>query len=34
MDLEKSKGLIYGLAIGDAMGKATEFMSLSAIKMW
>jgi len=32
MDLDKSKGMIYGLAIGDALGRPTEFMSLSAIK--
>ncbi len=27
-----AKGIIYGLAIGDAMGKPTEFISLSEIK--
>lgn len=32
MDLDKAKGMIYGLAIGDALGRLTEFMSLSAIK--
>jgi len=32
VDMEKAKGLIFGLAIGDAMGRVTEFMSLSAIK--
>ena len=31
-DAEKAKGVIYGLAIGDALGYPTEFMSLSAIK--
>jgi len=32
MDIDKAKGIIYGLAIGDALGRLTEFMSLSAIK--
>jgi len=32
MDLNKAKGIIYGLAIGDALGRPTEFMSLSQIK--
>jgi ADP-ribosylglycohydrolase len=32
MDIDKAKGIIYGLAIGDALGRPTEFMSLSAIK--
>ena len=32
MDLDKAKGVIYGLAIGDALGYPTEFMSLSSIK--
>lgn len=32
MDLEKAKGIIFGLAIGDAVGYPTEFMSLSQIK--
>jgi ADP-ribosylglycohydrolase len=32
MDLEKAKGIIFGLAIGDALGCPTEFMSLSRIK--
>jgi len=32
MDLNKAKGMIYGLAIGDASGRLTEFMSLSTIK--
>jgi ADP-ribosylglycohydrolase len=32
MDIDKAEGIIYGLAIGDALGKDTEFMSLSSIK--
>ncbi len=32
MDLNKAKGIIFGLAIGDALGYPTEFMSLSQIK--
>ncbi|MEA1876979.1 MAG: ADP-ribosylglycohydrolase family protein [Bacteroidota bacterium] len=32
MDLEKAKGLIYGLAIGDALGLPTEFLALDSIK--
>jgi len=32
MDIDKSKGIIYGLAIGDAFGMPTEFLSLSQIK--
>lgn len=32
MDEDKAKGLIFGLAIGDALGYPTEFMSLSRIK--
>ena len=32
MEIKKSKGLIFGLAIGDALGYPTEFMSLSQIK--
>jgi len=32
MDTNKAKGVIYGLAIGDALGRPTEFMSLSGIK--
>ena len=32
MDLDKARGVIYGLAIGDALGRPTEFMSLSQIK--
>jgi ADP-ribosylglycohydrolase len=31
-DLGKAKGIIYGLAIGDALGYPTEFMSLDHIK--
>jgi ADP-ribosylglycohydrolase len=30
--INKIKGLIYGLAIGDAMGKPTEFITLEKIK--
>jgi ADP-ribosylglycohydrolase len=32
MSLNKSKGVIYGLTIGDALGRPTEFMSLSQMK--
>jgi ADP-ribosylglycohydrolase len=32
MDEEKAKGMIYGLAIGDALGYAVEFISLDQIK--
>jgi ADP-ribosylglycohydrolase len=32
MDLNRVKGVIYGHAIGDALGRLTEFMSLSEIK--
>ena len=32
MSLEKAKGVILGLAIGDAMGAPAEFMSLDQIK--
>lgn len=32
MDADKAKGIIFGLAIGDALGFPTEFMSLSTIK--
>lgn len=32
MDLKKAKGMIYGLAIGDALGMPTEFLSLEEIK--
>lgn len=31
-DLDKVRGLIFGLAIGDALGYPTEFMSLNRIK--
>ena len=31
-ELSKAKGMIFGLAIGDALGYPTEFMPLSAIK--
>ena len=31
-DLDKAKGVIYGLAIGDALGRATEFLHLPDIK--
>ena len=31
--LEKVKGIIYGLAIGDALGASTEFLSLAQIKL-
>ena len=31
-DLEKARGLIFGLAIGDALGYPTEFMTLDRIK--
>jgi len=32
MDSNKVKGIIFGLAIGDALGFPTEFMSLPQIK--
>jgi ADP-ribosylglycohydrolase len=32
MELEKAKGVVFGLAIGDALGRPTEFMSLIQIK--
>ncbi len=32
MNLNKASGIIFGLAIGDALGYPTEFMSLSQIK--
>ncbi|MEW6664332.1 MAG: ADP-ribosylglycohydrolase family protein [Thermodesulfobacteriota bacterium] len=32
MDLDRAKGVIYGLAIGDALGAPTEFMKLDQIK--
>jgi len=31
-DLDKAKGVIYGLAIGDAMRWPTEFLKLAQIK--
>jgi len=31
-DLDKARGLIFGLSIGDALGYPTEFMSLNQIK--
>ena len=33
MDLDKAKGVVYGLAIGDALGARTEFLNLNAIKV-
>jgi ADP-ribosylglycohydrolase len=33
MDNDKAKGMMYGLAIGDALGYAVEFISLDQIKM-
>ena len=32
-DLNKARGLIFGLAIGDALGYPTEFMSSAQIKI-
>ena len=32
MDLDKAKGIKFGLAIGDALGYPTKLMSLSQIK--
>jgi len=32
VSIEKAKGVIFGLAIGDALGYPTEFISLSTIK--
>jgi len=32
MDLDKAKGVIFGLAIGDALGAPTEFIKLPEIK--
>ncbi len=32
MDLNRAKGVLYGLAIGDALGRITEFKSLAQIK--
>ena len=31
-NLSRAKGVVYGLGIGDALGKVTEFMSLHRIK--
>ena len=31
-NLNRAKGMVYGLAIGDALGRVTEFMSLHRIK--
>ena len=31
-NLSRAKGVVYGLAIGDALGRVTEFMSLHDIK--
>ena len=31
-NLNRAKGIVYGLAIGDALGRVTEFMSLHHIK--
>jgi len=33
MGLNEARGVIYGLAIGDALGARTEFLSLNAIKV-
>ena len=32
MNIDKAKGIIFGLAIGDALGYPTEFLSLRQIK--
>ncbi|MFC1850884.1 ADP-ribosylglycohydrolase family protein [candidate division CSSED10-310 bacterium] len=32
MDINKIKGMLFGLAIGDSMGRPTEFMTLAEIK--
>jgi ADP-ribosylglycohydrolase len=32
MDIDKAKGILYGLAIGDALGYPTEFLRLPQIK--
>ena len=32
IDLDKARGVIFGLAIGDALGRLTEFISLPQIK--
>ena len=31
-NLNRAKGVVYGLAIGDALGRVTEFLSLKRIK--
>jgi ADP-ribosylglycohydrolase len=31
-EVDKAKGIVYGLAIGDALGAATEFLELDRIK--
>jgi len=31
-NFNRAKGVVYGLGIGDALGRATEFMSLHDIK--
>jgi len=31
-NLNKAEGMLYGLAIGDALGREIEFMSLHHIK--
>ncbi|MBW1801344.1 MAG: ADP-ribosylglycohydrolase family protein [Deltaproteobacteria bacterium] len=32
MDLDKAKGIIYGLVVGDALGRPAEFLHLESIK--
>ena len=32
MEIDRAKGILFGLAIGDALGFPTEFMTLSSIK--
>ena len=32
LDIDKARGAIFGLAIGDALGYPTEFLSLDQIK--
>jgi len=32
-DLDKAKGVILGLAIGDALGNPTQFLSADGIKI-
>ncbi len=32
-NLSRAKGTVYGLAIGDALGRETEFISLHHIKL-